>query len=79
MDFYFLFQQMYAAGDSEAGLAIYLCLVALKLQSTPELEGDDELPLLHALQKRSGALCHDILDIKYTMTPVSHASDEVTS
>lgn len=50
---------------------MFLCLVALKLQTAPELETDDVQPLLHALQKRSGAMCHGILDIKYSMNPVS--------
>lgn len=57
--------------DSEAGLAIFLCLVALKLRTTPELETENIELLLAALQKRSGALCHGIIDLKYSFNPVS--------
>ena len=64
-----LFQMEYAARDSQAGLAIFLCLVSLKLQATPSNESREAL--LAALQKRSLPMCHGIINVAYRVNPVS--------
>jgi len=63
------FQQSYAAKDSQAGLAVFLCLVSLKLHSTEEY--DSLTFLLTDIQRRSVPMCHGIVDLHYKQNPVS--------
>ncbi|XP_067936179.1 exonuclease 3'-5' domain-containing protein 2-like [Watersipora subatra] len=52
----------YAAKDSQSGLAIFMCLVALKLTS---LMWENEAKAIFAIQTRALPMCHGIVDLRY--------------